>query len=61
MKIQIMFAALLLAVSSCSEKESVGEHSELILSGKVMFDGRTDAAVKPDAGVLEPLPYRRCG
>ncbi len=61
MKIQIMFAALLLAVSSCSEKESVGEHSELILSGKVMFDRQTDAAVKADAGVLDPLPATNLG
>lgn len=62
MKIQIMLAALALAVSSCSEKKSVtGEHSELILSGQVMFDGQTGAAVKAAAGSLDPLPATNLG
>lgn len=65
MKIFIVLAGVLLAVSGCSEKSTVsGEKSELILSGRVAFDGgiAPEASVsKPGDAQLEPLPATELG
>lgn len=66
MKIFIMLAGVLLAVGGCSKKGFIsGEQSELILSGRVAFDGNAQpqASVSRSdaAGQLDPLPATDLG
>lgn len=65
MKIFIVLAGVFLAVSGCSKKDThLGEQSELILSGRVAFDGNTgvQASVTKAGDVqLDPLPATDLG
>lgn len=65
MKKLFVLAGILLAVGSCSKRETgVGERSELILSGQVAFGGSVASSETPaakPASALDPLPATNLG
>lgn len=65
MKKLFVLAGILLAVGSCSKRETgLGERSELILSGQVAFGGSVVSSETPaakPAGALDPLPATNLG